>query len=180
MESRVHEPVLAWEQSVGYADSELIGLEQCSKVISELNRWADPYALASWVVSEADALSYGMMMQGAFDQKEHSDPGALLSILAYSYVNGIFSSEEVVQNCRTNEAFAALSGGKFLFRHEVKWFRCRNRPLLTELVGRVFVRAICEWYGLGRTEVAPNIETYLRRLAVERLDIARHLDTVDD
>jgi|ERR1051325_8674866 hypothetical protein len=124
MESRVHEPVSAWAQSVGYADSELIGLEQMSKVISELNRWADPYVLASWVMSEADALSYSAMMDGTFDQKAQSDPRALPSVLAYSYVIGVFSSDEVVQNCRTNHAFLALTGGKFLFRQELKWFRC--------------------------------------------------------
>lgn len=180
METRVHEPGSTWDQSVGYADSELIGLEQMSKVIGELHRWVDPYVLASWVVSEADALSCGVTMEGTMGRKTESDSRAVLSILAYSYVIGVYSSEEVVRNCRTNDAFAVLAGGKFLFRHELKWFRCRHRPLLTQLVGRIFVRATCEWYGLGQTDIAPHIESYLRRLAVERLDIARHLDTIDE
>ena len=179
MESWVHEPGSTLNQSVE-ADTELIGLERVSKIIDDLRRWADPYVLASWVVSEVDAFGYGGIIDGTFDQMPESDPRALLSILTYSYAVGIYSSEDIVRNCRTNEAFDALSGGRFLFRHELKWFRCRHRPQLIESVSRVFIRAICEWYGLGRTDVAPYLERYLRRLAVERLDVARHLDTVDE
>ena len=180
MESRaVHETEMI-ERRANYSDLEIIPLDEISRVINELRSWADPFAFASWVEGEAEALSYGAIMEGAFDPKGESDPRIILCVLAYSYAIGIFSSEEIVRHCRTNEAFSALSGGKYLFRQELKWFRCRNRPLLTELVGRVFVRAICEWYGLGRTEVAPYIDSHLRRLAIERLDIARHLDSVDE
>jgi hypothetical protein len=179
MESWVHETEMMGRK-VCYSDSEIIELDEVSRVVSELRSWTDAFALASWVEAEAETLSYGAVMEGVFDQKGQSDPRILLCVLAYSYALGIFSSEEIVRNCRTKDAFRALSTGKFLIRQELKWFRCRNRPLLTELVGRVFVRAICEWYGLGRTDVAPYINTHLRRLAIERLDIARHLDSIDE
>jgi len=180
MESRVHRTADTGQLPITGADRENIGRDKVSEVIDELPNWPDPFALASWVQKEADALTYAAVMAGIFDPKAESDTRVLLCVLAYSYAIGIFSSEEIVRNCRTNDAFAALSGGKFLLRQELKWFRCRNRPLLIELVGRVFVRAVCEWYNLGRTEVAPYIETHLRRAAIERLDIARHLDTVDE
>jgi hypothetical protein len=167
-------------QSADYADREIIELDELSKVIGELRSWADPFALASWVESEAEALSYHSGMEEGFDQKSECNPGIILGVLGYSYAIGIFSSEEIVRHCRTNDAFGALAGGKFLFRQELTRFRRRNRPLLIELIGRVFVRAVSEWYGLGRTEVAPYIESYLRRMAIERLDIARHLDMVDE
>jgi hypothetical protein len=92
----------------------------------------------------------------------------------------VFSSEEIGRNCRTNAAFSALAGGKFLFRQELTHFRRRHRTLLTELVARVFIRTVSEWFRLSADEIAPYLETYLRRIAIERLDIARHLDAVDE
>jgi len=179
MESWVHETAMMGRK-VHYSDGEIIESDEVSRIVGELRGWADPFALSSWVEAEAEALSYGAVMEGAFNQNGESDPRILLCVLAYSYAIGIFSSEEIVRSSRTRDAFKALSGGKFLIRQELKWFRCRNRPLLTELVARVFVRAICEWYSLGRTDVAPYINTHLRRLAIERLDIARHLDSIDE
>jgi len=180
MESRVHEVRLRDGRSAIFAEKEVLGLDEVSSVVGGLSNWADSFALASWVDAEAHALSYGLGMEEAIDQKADCNPAVGLSVLGYSYVIGIFSSEEIVRHCRTNEAFAALSGRKFLFRQELTLFRRRHRPLLIELIGRVFVRAVCEWYGVGRTDVAPYIESHLRRMAVERLDIARHLDTVDE
>lgn len=180
MESRVHETGSVGQRRTDCAEREIIGLDEVSKVIGQLRDWVDPFVLASWVEREAESLRYYSGTDEEFDEKVECNPSIILSVLAYSYAIGIFSSEEIVRNCRTNEAFGALSGGKYLFRQELKWFRSRNRALLTELVGRIFVRAICEWYGLGRTEIAPYLDTYLRHAAIERLDIARHLDAADE
>jgi len=149
MESRVHRTGNIGHQPIGRTDGEIVGLDKISEVIGGLRNWSDPFALASWVEKEADGLNYAAVMAGMFEPKAESDTRILLCVLGYSYAIGIYSSEEIVRNCRTNEAFAALSGGKFLLRQELKWFRCRNRPMLNELLGRVFVRAVCEWYGLG-------------------------------
>src|SRR5262249_33162258 len=108
------------------------------------------------------------------------DPGVILSVLGYSYATGVLSSEEIVRNCRTNAAFGALAGGKILFRQELTRFRRRHRTLVMELVPRVFFRAVSEWFGLSAVQMAPYLETYLRRVAIERLDIARHLDAADE
>jgi hypothetical protein len=179
MESRIHETEVRDGQFAGCAERDIIELDEVSKVIGELRNWADRFALASWVETEAEALSYSVGMEEWFDEKTESNPGIILSVLGYSYTIGIFSSEEIVRQCRTNDAFSALSDGNFLFRQELTRFRRRNRRLLIELIGRVFVRVVSEWYGLGGTEVAPYIVSYLRRMAIDRLDIARHLDAVD-
>jgi len=180
MEWRVEEIEQAGHRLAGYADREVVELDEVSRVIGELRSWADPFALASWVEQEAEILNHGARISGVFDSTAECDPSMILSVLGYSYAIGVFSSEDIARNSRANNAFNALAGGKFLFRQELTVFRRRNRALLTELVARVFVRAVCEWYGLGRTEVAPYLDSYLRRLAIERLDIARHLDAVDE
>ena len=180
MESQVHETGIMGKQPVVSRTREIIELDEVSRFIGELRGCVDPFALASWVVEEAEKLSPSTKLDEAFDEKAECDPSVILSVLAYSYATGVFSSEEIVRNCRTNAAFGALAGGKFLFRQELTRFRRRHRTLLMELVARVFVRAVSERFGLGGDEIAPYLETYLRRVAIERLDIARHLDAVDE
>jgi hypothetical protein len=180
MESQVHETGIMGKQPVVSRTTEIIELDEVSRFIGELRGCVDPFALASWVVEEGEKLSPSTKLDEAFDEKAECDPGVILSVLAYSYATGVFSSEEIVRNCRTNAAFGALAGGKFLFRQELTRFRRRHRTLLMELVARVFVRAVSEWFGLSAHEIAPYLETYLRRAAIERLDIARHLDAVDE
>jgi len=179
MESQVHETGIMGKQPVVSRTREIIELDEVSRFIGELRGCVDPFALASWVVEEAEKLS-PTKLDEAFDEKAECDPIVILSVLGYSYATGVFSSEEIVRNCRTNAAFGALAGAKFLFRQELTRFRRGHRTLLMELVARVFVRAVSEWFGLGAVEIAPYLETYLRRVAIERLDIARHLDAVDD
>jgi hypothetical protein len=179
MESQVHETGLMGKQPAISRDRQIIGLDEVSRLIGELRGWIDPFVLASWVENEADGL--GPLTRAAtIDEKAECDPGIILSVLAYSYALGVFSSEEIVRNCRTNSALSTLAGGKFLFRQELTHFRRRHRALLTELVAHIFIRAVSEWFGLGAAKIAPYLDTHLRRLAVERLDIARHLDAADE
>jgi hypothetical protein len=180
MESQVHETGLMGKQPAIGRDRQIIGLDEVSAFIGELRGRVDPFALASWVEKEAEGLNALTRVEATIDEKAECDPGIILSVLAYSYALGVFSSEEIVRNCRTNGALTTLAGGKFLFRQELTRFRRRHRALLTELVARVFIRAVSEWFGLSTAELAPYLDTHLRRLAIERLDIARHLDAVDE
>jgi hypothetical protein len=179
METQVHETGIMGKQPVLSRAKEAIDLDEVSRLIDHLRGWVDPFALASWVVEEAEVLSLDARMQPA-DEKAECDPCVILSVLAYAYATGVFSSEEIVRNCRTNAAFGALADGKFLFRQELTRFRRRHRKLLMELVARVFVRAVGEWFGMSADRIAPYLESYLRRAAIERLDIARHLDAADE
>jgi Transposase domain (DUF772) len=178
MESQVHETGIMGKQPAIGRDSQILGLEEVSRLIGELRGWVDPFALASWVEKEAEGLS--PLTSVEVGEKAECDPSIILSVLAYSYALGVFSSEEIVRNCRTNSALSTLAGGKFLFRQELTRFRRRHRTLLMELVARVFIRAVSEWFALNVGAIAPYLDTYLRRLAIERLDIARHLDAIDE
>jgi len=180
METQVHETGIMGKQPAISRDREIIGLDQVSRLIGELRGWVDPFVLASWVDKETERLVPLTRFAEAIDEKPECDPGIILSVLAYSYALGVFSSEEIVRHCRTNSALRTLAGGKFLFRQELTRFRRRHRALLTELVARVFIRAISEWFGLDAGRIAPYLDTHLRRLAIERLDIARHLDAIDE
>jgi hypothetical protein len=179
MEAQVHETGIMGKQPAISRDGQIIGLDEVSGLIGQLRGWVDPFVLASFVEKEAEGLG-PLARVATVDEKAECDPGIFLSVLAYSYAIGVFSSEEIVRNCRTNAAFSTLAGGKFLFRQELTRFRRRHRALLTELVACVFIRAVAEWFGLDAGKIAPYLDTHLRRLAIDRLDIARHLDAIDE
>jgi hypothetical protein len=180
MEAQVHETGIMGKQPAISRDKQFVGLDEVSRLVAELRGWVDPFVLASWVEKEAEGLGPLTRFAAAVDEKPECEPGVILSVLAFSYSLGVFSSEEIVRNCRTNSALGTLAGGKFLFRQELARFRRRHRALLTELVARVFIRAVSEWFGLDYGKIAPYLDTHLRRLAIERLDIARHLDAIDE
>lgn len=169
------------EESTGPGrNANIVDLDELSGAIADLRLWLDPGLLASWVSEEADALGCNARTQEMFERCAECNPRILLCVLGYSYARGIFSSEEIVRNCRTKGALGALSERIFLFRQELTHFRRRHRALLTELIARIFVRFVCEWFGLERHNLRPYIITYLQRTAIDRLDIARHLDTSDE
>lgn len=161
-------------------DADLVGEDELSCVLRDLRLWLDPFLLVSWVREEADGLGCSARMPEMFDRSAECSPKILLNVLAYSYAVGVFSGEEIVRNCRTSAAFGALSEGKFLFRQELTRFRRRHRTLLTELITRTFVRSVSEWLELDEGDLLPYIKTCLHKAAIERLDIARHLDTSDE
>jgi hypothetical protein len=187
MEVRAHRISLSkhwdWaEQSDDFSlKADIVAEEELSCAIAELRLWLDPFLLVAWVREEAQALGCSARMEETFDQPAECGPRILLGVLAYAYAMGVFSSEEIVRNCRTNSAFGALSEGKFLFRQELTRFRRRHRALLTELLARIFVRSVSERFGFSQGDVVlPYIKTCTHQAAIQRLDIARHLDTSDE
>jgi hypothetical protein len=185
MELRAHQISLAGDGLAGDSSdfasgADLVGEDELSSAMRDLRLWLDPFLLVSWVREEAVGLGCSARMPEMFDRSSECSPRILLSVLAYSYAMGVFSSEEIVRKCRTNGAFGALSEGKFLFRQELTRFRRRHRALLTELITRIFIRSVSEWLGLKEGNLLPYIKTCLHRAAIERLDIARHLDASDE
>jgi hypothetical protein len=169
------------EESSGFGpNANILGEDELSSALVDLRACVDPFLLAAWVGEEANALGCNARMPEMFDRSAECSPRILLCVLAYSYTRGVFSSEEIVRNCRTNGVFGVLAEGKFLFRQELTRFRRRHRALLAKLIARVFVRFVSEWFGFNRRELPACIETYLERTAIDRLDIARHLDTSDE
>lgn len=148
--------------------------------IGDLRACVDPFLLSSWVREEAHSLGQNARLPEMFSQSVECSPRILLCVLGYAYTVETFSSEEIVRNCRTNGALSALSGGKFLFRQELRRFRRRHRALLTDLITRIFMRFVSEWFGLNRRELPVRLKRHLQRAAIDRLDIARHLDASDE
>lgn len=163
-----------------FGQSETVGRDELSEALANLRAWVDPFALAWWVEQEAELTGCNSRMPEMFDHSAESSPRVILCVLAFSYTVGVCSSEEIVRNCQINSAYRVLGGGNYLLRQELIHFRRRHRRLLIELLARIFRRAIKERFSFADAALPASMEEHLRKLAVERLDIARHLDAIDE
>ncbi len=101
-------------------------------------------------------------------------------VLAYAYARQVYDSEEIVRACRTDPVLQPLCRrGGAPFAGEVQWFRRRNRAVLERVLTGVFLRAVRDRFDPGGVAVRAELEQDLRRVAVDRLNTARHMDRVE-
>ena len=101
-------------------------------------------------------------------------PGTLLCLLAFAYAKEVFSSEEIVRACYSDEMFALICHGEIPFVEELRTFRRRNRCRLEPILAAVFVRA------MDQCPLSAGLEQDLRHQAAERLQTAWLVDDCDD
>ena len=147
---------------------------------NDLRDSCGPHNLSAWIQEEAQILDYGdLSLTEPFGPLADNDQGNMASVLAYSYAAGIFSSEEIARTCRLDKVLNFLSGGKIPFQHELACFRRHHRERLTALLSNVFIRALSTTLGLHQVELSLEQKQYLLDAAMERIDIARHVDRND-
>jgi len=131
-----------------------------------------------WIREELatlDRLRQGGGEAKADYQDRHS---MILMLLSFSYATGLFESEEVARACHSDPVLAQLCENET----NVPWtkdlveFRRKNRGTLIFVLKRLLSRVIEEHMGLEAGKLSERWERRLEEEAVERLDIARHMD----
>jgi len=150
------------------------------KLPVDLLEWVDESTLLVWLEQEILRLDWHHPLVQSY-LREHPDyhPKVMLSVLAFGYLTRSFSSESIAEACRTEKAFRVLCQGTLPFAHELVAFRKKNRAVVERVVTGVFLRAICHKFDLNHADLPAELEHDIRRRAVERLNIARHMDVLD-
>jgi len=140
-----------------------------------------PLDLREWVPSERLMASVQEELSAIGNSYEKAEVGAnvpkrRLGVLAFGYLLGRFDTEEVVLLCQTEPLFHSLSEGEVMWPSELTQHRRRNRGLLIADLASVLGRAFREHFQIS-TEVLPSeLKRCFHEDAVDRLDIARHMD----
>jgi len=150
-------------------------------VPTDLRELAARATLLAWIdveLAAAERNDHALAMRLLL----HDDCRPRLSarLLTLSYTISVFSAEEIVSLCRTDQFFRRLCEAKAPFRHELTAFRKRNRHLLQKLMAGVFLRALKERFDLDGSVLPLELERDLEERAVTRLDIARHMDNAEE
>jgi hypothetical protein len=141
--------------------------------------WFSPWILAGWVQEEVGRLDLDQNDQHSTGQKCNSgDRDALLALLSFSYLIGVFDGEGILRESLQGAGVSLLTSQPPGLL-ELVCFRRRHRGLLVTLLGRLIVRAIREKLNLRANVLPLWVKRRVHEQAVERLDIARHLDNCD-
>ena len=147
----------------------------------DLTEWVEKTKLLEWIEEEVEKFDWANPELVAYLQRDPEyRPKMLLALLAYAYSTQIFGAEEIVRRCYGDVVFRLICDNAAPSGQEITRFRRENRGLLRGLLLAVFVRVVKAQFELGDAWLPPGIKRYLLNSAVERLNIARHMDTVEE
>jgi transposase len=106
-------------------------------------------------------------------------PQAILRVLCYAYATSVFSSEEVRRRCYSDPIFIGLCDGSPPFAEELMNFRRKNRGLIAALLSRVLQKVFRQKFEIKEFHGLAGLRKLCTDTAVERLNIARHIDRLD-
>jgi hypothetical protein len=137
----------------------------------DVRQWVDAWLLADWTEKEVERLH-----DSTWSVEPDDSFRRLARLLVFAYASRVFDSEEIVRKCHVDPAFRVLCDGEPPIARDLWSFRRNNRILLQDLLARVLLCCVRERFGLDVRVPQPGLEEDLREHAVERLNIARHMD----
>jgi transposase len=143
----------------------------------DLTDWVDKEQLLHWIKDEVGSLDWSNPELLAY-LKAHPDyrPKTMLCLLTYAYAIGVYESEEMVRNSYEDEVFRALCESHPPTTNAIGRFRRENRGLLKWALEQLLKRALRARYSLGDMLLPSGLRRHLMDLALERLNMARHMD----
>ncbi len=145
----------------------------------DLSSWVAPETIAEWVreaVEKLDPTQPGVHEFSLLSAEQR--PQVLLSVLLFAYATEQFISNEIFGACHTHPVLKALCDGKAPFPDELEHFRRKNRPLLDHMLGNILKRAVHEKF-LPADQLPRGLQDSLQQRAVDQIDTARHLSTLE-
>ncbi len=159
------------------ADAQQARKGESFKLPTDLRDWVDGWILLGWVEEEVGRLNWSHPeLIEYLSRNPNYQPKVMLTLLAVAYLTQTYSSEAIFKLCHSDPLFEAACGGEAPFAEEISSFRRRNRVVVERILSRTFQQAIRHRFGLHESVLPPELAPDLHRLAVERLDIARHMD----
>jgi hypothetical protein len=139
--------------------------------------WVDADLLKVWVVEEVETLDWANLELQEY-LKAHPDfrPKDLLCLLIFAYATSLLESEEIVGALQRQDGLSDLWRGPGPTAKEIGKFRRENRGLLKWGLVQILKRAVQHKFHLGEMRFLPGLRQALVDSAIERLDLARHMD----
>ena len=142
-----------------------------------LAEWVDERLLKKWVDEEVGTLDWAHPeLLKYLEAHRDYQPRALLTLLIYAYATGVLESEEIVANPMSNSDLRQFWRGPSPGTKEIGRFRRENRALLKWGLVQILKRALQHKLQLGEMRFLSGLRRALIDCAVERLDLARHMD----
>jgi len=147
------------------------------KLPLDLSEWVEKETLLEWIVEQIERLNWAnpelVKFLGAHPEYR---PKMLLRLLTFSYATGVFASEDIEDNCFSEVFWRFICEKDPPLTRDISRFRRENRGLLKWLLAELLKQVLKKKFNLGNTLFPAGLRRFLENVALERLDLARHLD----
>jgi hypothetical protein len=145
----------------------------------DLTAWATPAQLRDWIMSDVATLNWtNPELLELLRKHPDFEPKALLNTMTFAYATGVFGAEEIARRCSEDREFRGVRPKLPPISAELKQFRKENRAMFKWCLAKVITRALTSQF-IERDSIEtlpPGLRRYVVENAIERLDIARHMD----
>ena len=145
----------------------------------DLSEWVPISQLSEWILSDVATLDWiNPELLEFLRQHPEFEPKALLNTLALAYATGVFGAEEISRQCSDNPDFRTVRPKLPPLVAEMQQFRKENRAVFKWCLAQVITRALKTQFNEGDDldVLPPGVRRLVVENAIERLDIARHVD----
>lgn len=143
----------------------------------DLTTWVRPAQLRDWIMSDVAALNWtNPDLLELLRKQPDFEPKALLNTMTFGYSIGVFGAEEIARNCSDDIEFRGVRPRLPPVAEELKRFRKENRGVFKWCLANVITRALKSQIVEVVETLPPGLRRYVVENAVERLNIARHMD----
>ena len=145
----------------------------------DLTVWVTPAQLRDWIMSDVATLDWTSSdLLELLRRQPDFEPKALLNTMTFAYAIGVFGAEEIARHCSEDLEFRGVRPKLPPVAAELKRFRKENRGLFKWCLVSVITRALKSQFVEGEASgmLPAGLRRYVVENAVERLDIARHMD----
>lgn len=145
----------------------------------DLGEWIPISQLSAWILSDVATLDWiNPELLELLRQHPDFEPKALLNTMTLAYATGVFGAEEIARQCSAGPDFRMVRPKLPPLASEMQQFRRENRGVFKWCLARVITRALrAQFYeGKDMETLPPGLRRLVVENAIERLDIARHID----
>ena len=145
----------------------------------DVSLWVSKRQLRRWVEDSVESLNWASPKLAELIRRHpESEVKALFCTLTLAYLTGNFSGEEIVEAAARDAEFRAIRPAAPPRPEELTAFRRLHRGLLKQALADVLCKVVKARF--AEDSDRPLLSSQLRRAifenAVERLNIARHMD----
>jgi len=154
-------------------------VEEELSIPSDLSEWVPVSQLREWIQTDVATLNWSNAeLIELLRRYPEFEPQALLNTMTLAYATGVFGAEEIARHCSVDPQYRPVRPKLPPLSGDLKRFRKENRGVfkwcLVNLITRVLKAQFVE--GDSIEILPPGLRRYVVENAVERLDIARHMD----
>jgi hypothetical protein len=147
----------------------------------DLSEWMAKESILETITALIETFNWGNPELIKYLQS-HSNyrPKMLLRLLCFAYATGVFAAKEIESSSFSDPFLRSTCESDPPQARDISRFRRNNRGLLKWLLAQLLKEVLKQKFALGERILPAGLRRFLMEAAVERLDLARHLDGVGD